>query len=110
MPHTKSDEAIARVGHERHARVADQGDLGTLLHGEDKFRGTRKFVVLVIADERFVNIVVSEQLLRVTSVFTSDLVDFFEDAQPAQGDVFEIAYGRAHEIETARGGVFRRGG
>ena len=62
-----------------------------------------EFVVLVVADERFANFVVVEKLLGVARVFAGDLVDFLEDAQGPQGDVFEIADGRANEVQAAQG-------
>ncbi len=39
------------------------------------------------------NFKVIQQFQRVTGIFTGDLVDFFEDAQRAQGNVFQIADG-----------------
>jgi hypothetical protein len=64
-----------------------------LLEGDEEFGGARHFVVLVVADERLANFVVVEEFLRVARVFAGDLVDFFEDAQGAEGDVLEIANG-----------------
>ena len=65
---------------------------------DEQFGCARHFVVLVIADERFANFVVVEELLRVARIFAGDLVDFFEDAQRAQGHVFQIADGCADEV------------
>jgi len=41
---------------------------------------------------------VTEEFLRVACIFTGDLIDFFQDAQGAEGDVLQIAYGRANEV------------
>jgi len=49
----------------------------------------------VVADERLANLVMVEEFLRVARVFAGDLVDFFEDAQGAEGDVLKIANGGA---------------
>jgi hypothetical protein len=81
MAETKGDESMAGIGNEWHAGVADESDLGALLEGQDEFRRAGDFVVFVIADERAMNVVVSEKFLRVAGVFASDLVDFFQDAQ-----------------------------
>lgn len=46
--------------------------------------------------------------MRVASVFAGDLVGFFEDAEGAKCNVFEIADGSADKIEAAvriQGGV-----
>ncbi len=77
----KRNEAVAGIGNERHSRVADQRDFRALLHGDNQFRGARHLIVFMVADERLVNVVVSEQLLRVARVFAGDLINFFEDAK-----------------------------
>lgn len=59
--------------------------------------------MLVVADEGLANFVVVEEFLGVTRVFAGDLVDFFEDAEGAEGDVFEIANGGADEVQAAQG-------
>jgi putative FmdB family regulatory protein len=107
---TKRDETVAGVGDERHAGVADEGDFRALLEGQDEFGGTSQFIVLMVADKRLTNVVVGKELLGVTSIFAGDLVHFLEDAEGAEGDVFEIADGGADEIEAAgsAGSVFRR--
>jgi len=40
-----------------------------------------------------VNVVVSEEFLRVPGVFARDLVYFLEDAQGAQGNVLQMPMG-----------------
>src|SRR5262249_49918143 len=89
----KRDEAIAWVADEGHACVRDEGDFGTLLHGEDEFGRAGHFVVFVIGDERLRDFVVGEEFLGVASVFAGDLVGLFENAEGAEGDVFQIADG-----------------
>ncbi len=90
------------IGNQRHAGVADERDFRALLERDEQFGRARHFVVLVVADERLANFVVTEELLRVARVFAGDLVDFFEDAEGAEGDVFEIADGRADEVQAAQ--------
>lgn len=58
---TKRDEAMAGVGNERHTGIADEGDFGALFHGKDEFGGAGHFIVLVVADERLLNIVMIEK-------------------------------------------------
>jgi len=94
---------VAGIGHQRHPRVAHQRDFRALLDRDDQFRGARQFIVFVVADQRLVNVVVREKLLRMSRVLAGDLVDFLQDAQGAQRDVFEIADGRANEIKAAAG-------
>jgi len=98
---TKSDEAVAGVGDQRHARVADERNFRPLLESDKEFRRAGHLVVFVIADERLRDFVVVQELLRVARVFAGDLVGLAQDAQSAQGDVFEIADGRGDEIKAA---------
>ncbi len=98
MAEAESDETMARIGNQRHAGVADECDFRALLERDEQFGGARHFIVLVVADERLANFVVAEEFLRVARVFAGDLIDFFEDAQGAEGDVFQIANGRANEV------------
>ena len=102
MAQAKRDEAMAWIGNERHAGVADERDLRALFERDEKFGRAGQFVVLVVADERFPNFVVVEQLLCVARVFAGDLVDFFEDSQGAQSDVFEIANRGADKVQAAQ--------
>ena len=103
MARTERDESIAGIADERHASITHESNFGALLHGDDELGSAGHFVVLVIADERFADFVVGEEFLRVTGVFAGDLVGFFENAEGAEGDVFEIADGRADEVEAAAG-------
>ena len=89
---------MAWIRNQRHAGVADKRDFRALLERDEQFGGTCHFIVLVVADERFANFVVAEKFLRVACVFAGDLIDFFEDAQGAEGDVLQIAYRRANEV------------
>src|SRR6266403_266384 len=101
VPQAERNEAVARVGHERRPRVAHQRDLCALLKRHDQFRRAGQLIVFVVADERFVNVVVSEELQRVARVLAGNFIDFLEDAQRAQRDVFEIADRRTDKIKAA---------
>ena len=78
--------------------------VGAAFHGQHQFGGARQFIVLVIADERLMNFEMIEQLQGVPRIFAGDLVDFLQNAQRAQRDVFQIADGRGHEVEAAAAG------
>src|SRR6266436_4217761 len=95
---------MPRIGDERHTGVAHERDFGALLQGHDQFRRARQLVVFVIADQRLVDVVVSEQFLRVPRILAGDLIGFLEDAQRAKRDVLEIADGRPDQIEAAARG------
>jgi hypothetical protein len=98
MAQAKCDEAMARIGNQRHAGVTDERDFRALLERYEQLGSARHFIVFVVADERLTNFVVTEQLLCVACVFAGDLIDFFQDAQGAEGNVLQIAYGRANEV------------
>src|SRR5258706_4865359 len=98
VPQAECNEAVAGIGNERHARVADQRDFRALLERHDQFRGASHLIVFVVADERLVNVVVREKLLRVARVFAGDFSAFLVDVQAAPGGVFEMAEGLANTV------------
>jgi len=101
MARAECDEAIARIADQGHACIADEGNFGALLHGDDELGSAGHFVVLVIADEWLRDFVMREEFLRVAGVFASDLVGFFEDAEGAKCDVLEVTDGCADKVEAA---------
>jgi len=105
VPQAKRNKAVAGIGNERHARVAHESDFRALLQRHDELRRARQLIVFVVADQRLVNVVVREQLLRVARVFAGDLIDFFQDAQGAKRDVLQIADGRPDEVKAAASGI-----
>ena len=82
---------MAGVGNKGRTSVAHKRDLCALFESDDEFGRAGHFVVFVVTDERAVNCIVRQKSLGVARVFAGDLVGFFEDAEGAQGDVFEIA-------------------
>src|SRR5664280_2335772 len=94
----ESDETKSRVGNTGHAGVTHQSDIFSLLQLHDQFGGARKFVVLVIAGGRRVDAVMIEELLRLTGVFAGDQLDFFQGADGAKSDVFQVSDGRTNEV------------
>ncbi len=101
MTGAECDEAIARIADERRTCIADEGNFGALLHSDDELGSAGHFVVLVIADEGLRDFVMRKKLLRVAGVFAGDLVRLLEDAEGAEGNVFEIADGCADKVEAA---------
>src|SRR6266852_8154477 len=83
VPHAKRHQPVTRIRHQRHPRIADQRDPDAVLQLDQQLRGARHFVVLVIADQRFLYVVVVQQFLCVPRIFARDEVHFFEDAQRA---------------------------
>ena len=101
MPQTKRDQTMAGIADQGCSGIADQSDFLALLHSHDELRRARHFVVLMVTDERFVNVVVAEELLRMARVLAGDLVGFAQSPQGAQGDVLEVSDRRAYEIQAA---------
>lgn len=105
MTQTERDEAMSRIGDQRHPGVANKRDFCPLLKRNEQLWRARQFVVLVIADKRLANLVVIEKLLRVPRVFTRNLIDFLQYAQSAQRHIFEIANRRANKVQASQGGI-----
>src|SRR6266478_803426 len=66
-------------------------------------RHTQKLLTHYDIHKPLVNVVVSEKLLRMPRIFAGDLIDFFQDAQRSQSDVFEIANRRPNKIQASAG-------
>ena len=62
MADAERNESMAGIGDKGHAGVADESDFGALFERENEFGSAREFVVLVVADERLVNLEVGEKL------------------------------------------------
>ena len=97
----ESDEAMAGVGDERHACIADERDGRAVFHGQDEFGSAGDLVVFVVADQRLADVVMIQELQGVASIFAGDLIHFFQDAQGAEGDVLQIADWRRYQVEAA---------
>ena len=101
MANGESDQAMAGIGDEGHASITDQCNGGTFFHGEHEFGSAGEFVMLVVADERLMDLEMIQEFEGVAGVFAGDLLNFFENAQGAEGDVFEVADGSGDQIEAA---------
>ena len=99
------DEPKTWIGNPRHPRVCDQSDARARLHLLHQLGRARHFVVFVVADGAGRDRVVIEQFLRLPRVFASDDIHFLQNAESAQGDVFEIADRRADQIERRSRGA-----
>jgi hypothetical protein len=60
--------------------------------------------VLVVAFEACVNVVTREELARLARVFARNQIDFLQNAEGAEADVFKIADRSSDKIETAFAG------
>ena len=103
MADGERDQAKAGVGDAGHAGVGDERDFGAAFEVDDQFGGLGHLVVFVVADGARLDTVVGEKFLRLARVFAGDQVNFFEHAQGAEGDVFEIADGRGDQVESRAG-------
>lgn len=95
------DQAMSWIGDERHSGVADERYFCALFEGDEQLWGAREFVVFMVADEGFADFVMVEEFLRVARVFAGNLIDFFKDAQRAEGEILEIANRGAHKVQAA---------
>ncbi len=59
-----------------------------------------EFVVLVITRRASGDSEMIQQLLGLTRVFAGDQVGFFQNAQSAQSDVFQIPDGSCNQVES----------
>ena len=107
VPDGQRNQAEAGVGDARHAGVRHQGHARAAFEIEHQFRGAGQFIVFVIADGAGCDAVVVQQLLRLPGIFAGNLVGFLEHAHRPQRDVFEIADGRGHQVESRRQRAFR---
>jgi len=65
--------------------------------------------VHVVADGGRADAEVAEEFGGLAGVFAGDAVDRAQDAERAEGDVFEVADGRGDEVEAGGERFFRRG-
>src|SRR5262249_15453568 len=59
-------------------------------------------IVLVVADRRFVDLEMVEQLARLPRIFAGDHRGFAKHAHGAIGDVFQVADRRGDQVQRAR--------
>src|SRR4030095_8690982 len=71
----------------------------------DQLRGAARFIVLVIADERFADLEVLQQMAGVSRVFAGDQIDAFQDFERAERNVTEVADGSGDEVEQGKSEV-----
>ena len=107
VPDGERNQPKARVGDTRHARIRHQRHARAAFEIEHQLRSAGQFIVFVVADGSGGDAVVIQQLLRLPGVFAGDLVGFLEHPHRPQGDVFEVANGRGHQVESRRQRAFR---
>ena len=97
----ETHEPMPGIGDCRRSRVGHQRDFRALLQFDDQFRSLRNFIVLVIADQPLLNLEMRKQFQRLPRVFARDHVHFLQNAQRAQGDVFQIADRRRDYVQAS---------
>ena len=95
------DQTVARVGNTRGAGVADQRHVLSRVQAVDQLRRLGRFGVVVIARQPRGYVVMREELAGVASVFRGDQIDFPQDAQRSDGDVFQIPDRRGDDVQRA---------
>ena len=100
MPQAERNQAMPGIGDHRRARVADQRGLGALFQFDHQFRRARQFIVRVIADQFLVDAVMLQQLLGLPCIFAGDQVGFFQNADRAQRNVFEVPDRCRHQVQA----------
>ena len=94
--------AGAGVGDAGHAGVGDEGEGFAGADAREDFLLAGALVEFVAGDHGRGDAVAVEEDARVPRVFGEDVRGRPQDAQGAQGDVFEVADGRADEVEAGR--------
>ena len=94
-------ETRAGVGKAGRAGVGDEGDLFTSGEPLYQLRRAHRFVVLVITDERLVDLVSLQQNPGMARIFGRDKIDVFQDFEGAQGDVAQISNRRRYHVKHA---------
>jgi hypothetical protein len=96
-------ETKAGIGDEGCTGVGDEGDAFTGAEGGEEFLDAFAFIVIVVGDEGFGDVVVIEEFSAVAGILAGDPVDLvLEDAESAEGDVFEVSDGCGDKIKCGR--------
>src|SRR5207249_1337658 len=96
-------DPMAGIADARNAGVRHQSDLFTAPESLEDFLGAPRFIELKIADERFGDPEMLQQLTGPARVFRSDDIAFPQGAQRSKSDIFEIANRRCHQVKSGRG-------
>ena len=91
--------SVAGIGDQRRPGIGDQRDVRPGFEFRDQLARASRFVVLVIADQRFRDIQVLQKFARLARVLASDAIALAQDAPRPQRDVFQIADGRRDDVE-----------
>ena len=95
------DEGFARIGYGGGSGICDEGDVGSGEKLVDKFPTFLVLIELVVACRGGMNVEMPEEMTAGAGVLGSNQVDFFQDAQHAEGDVLEVSDGGCAEVECA---------
>src|SRR5712692_8396327 len=89
----------ARIRDQRRPGIGNKRDVQTGFDLIYEFTSALAFIMFVIADGRLRDLIMRQELSSVPGVFASDEIDFFENAQRTEGDVFQITYRRSDDVE-----------
>jgi len=106
----KCNHSISRIGNTRHSRVCDQRNRLALLHLHDEFCRAGQFVMFVVTRSPGFDPVMRQKLLRLSRVFTSNQINFFQNPYGSESDVLKVPDGSCYEIKRRFGGNFRHAG
>ncbi len=71
----------------------------------DQLGGAHRFIVLVITDQRFVDLVMLQQNSRVSRVLGRDKIDIFQNFERPQCDIAKISDGRGDDVKHGLGKI-----
>lgn len=97
-----SNDAFARITDGGTACVGHHGDPLALSESFNEVLRAACLIEVVAAEERLVELIMTQQLRRVTGIFRGNRVAFLERAQRAKRDIFEVADGSGNEVEGRR--------
>src|SRR5207237_10844319 len=97
-----SDQEESVIGHDRRARVGDEGDIGTRLQTLEQHSGFLLLVEVMIAGQRRVDAEMRAELFGVTGILRGDDADFLEHAYRADRHVLQVPDRGADDIKGAR--------
>ena len=95
------DKLHARIGDRRHAGIRHEG-YGAGGETAEHARRGRGFVLLAVADQRRVDTAVREERTGPPRVLGGHQRHLAQDPYRPQTDIFEVADGRAHDVERAQ--------
>ena len=104
------DQAIPRIGNQRHAGIRHQRDHRARPQPRRQFLAALRLVVLVVTDGGRLDSVVRQKHARPPRILAGDQAGLFQHPHRAEGDVLQVPDGRGDKIEQAGHSLSMRGG